>query len=260
MRYEARAAGPDQPEYPVPGAQIDYYFAAQPAGEVKVEILDAGGKPLRTISSEDPAPRGAGGQDMRAPARFSGGFTRVAARAGLNRLVWDLRHTAGNSGAAGPLVTPGKYQVRLTAAGTSQTRTLEVRIDPRVAADGVTQADLQEQADLLLKIRDTLVDARRLQERLDSAMQKEGLKPPAPPGPGESPTAIKYASPLQAAWAKLVNAPGPYPQIMLIDQLQNVARMLGQGDQKPGKDAWDRYNDLRKELNAIKSEVDKISP
>jgi len=32
---------------------------------------------------------------------------------------------------------------------------------------------------------------------------------------------------------------------MLIDQFFNIARMLDQADQRPGKDAWDRYNDSR---------------
>ena len=36
--------------------------------------------------------------------------------------------------------------------------------------------------------------------------------------------------------------------------------MLGQADEKPGKDAWDRYNDLMKELGAIKAEVDTLTP
>jgi hypothetical protein len=38
---------------------------------------------------------------------------------------------------------------------------------------------------------------------------------------------------------------------MLIDQLSNVARMLGQADQKPGRDAWQRYADLMKAWEAV---------
>ena len=45
---------------------------------------------------------------------------------------------------------------------------------------------------------------------------------------------------------------------MLIDQFSNIARMIGQADQKPGKDAWDRYNDLMKELAAIKAELARL--
>ena len=49
---------PDQPEYPAAGARIDYYLAS-PSGEVKLEILDAAGKVVRSYSSEA---RAAGGR------------------------------------------------------------------------------------------------------------------------------------------------------------------------------------------------------
>ena len=39
---------------------------------------------------------------------------------------------------------------------------------------------------------------------------------------------------------------------MLISQFQNIARMVGQADQKVGKDAVDRYNDLMKELRSCR--------
>ena len=42
---------------------------------------------------------------------------------------------------------------------------------------------------------------------------------------------------------------------MLVSQLQNVQRMVGSADQKVGKDATDRYNDLVKELQAIQAEL-----
>jgi hypothetical protein len=42
---------------------------------------------------------------------------------------------------------------------------------------------------------------------------------------------------------------------MLIDQFSAVARMLGQADQKPGRDAYERFEDLAKELEALKTEA-----
>ena len=38
------------------------------------------------------------------------------------------------------MVPPGKYSVRLTAGGQTITRTFELKSDPRVATDGVTDA------------------------------------------------------------------------------------------------------------------------
>jgi hypothetical protein len=50
-----------------------------------------------------------------------------------------------------------------------------------------------------------------------------------------------------------------YPPPMLIDQFSNIARMLGQADQKPGRDAFLRYDDLMKEMAAIKAELVKLA-
>ena len=53
--------------------------------------------------------------------------------------------------------------------------------------------------------------------------------------------------------------PGIYTQGMLIDQLQNVQRMITQADQKVGKDAYDRYNDLVKEMASLEAQLKKLS-
>lgn len=186
-------------------------------------------------------------------------MTQVPKKTGMNRFLWDLRHAGPEGGGAGPLVVPGKYSVKMTAGAWTQTVPLVVKVDPRVTQSGVTQADLQEQLDLGLKIRDALTESRQLQQRLVQAMEKAGVKPPPPPGPGQSPSSVKYDHPLQGLYARLVTAGGVYPQPMLIDQFSNIQRMIGGADQKIGKDAWDRYNDCLKELNAIKGETDKTA-
>jgi inorganic triphosphatase YgiF len=55
----------------------------------------------------------------------------------------------------GPKALPGQYQVRLTVLGKSYTAPLEIQPDPRLK---ITQADLQKQFDLLVKIRDRFTD------------------------------------------------------------------------------------------------------
>ena len=264
-RYDPSAGRPDRPEYPLVGARLDYYLASAPDGDITLEILDAAGSVVRKYTSAAPAEGQTGGQGMRA-ARFGMVAQNLPKKAGHNRFPWDLRtvgpwdRATSSGGPGGPMVVPGKYQVRLTAGQVVQTRTVEVALDPRVVADGVTQADLAELYDLNVKVRDAISEGRRLQQRLSAAMEKANVRPPAAPGPGQWVSAAKYDHPLQALWARVVTAPGPYPQPMLLDQLQNIARMLGQAEQKPGKDAWDRYNDLMKELAAVKAGADKVAP
>ena len=127
------------------------------------------------------------------------------------------------------MVAPGKYQVRLTAGSWSDTKPLELKIDPRLAADGITQADLEAQTAFLLKVRDAIADARKL--------------------------ATSFKESRTDLYEKLVTADVTYPQPMLIDQLSNVARMVGQADQKVGKEALARLDDLLKELDQIKAAV-----
>jgi hypothetical protein len=243
MRYAPTAASPDQPQYPPPGAIIDYYLAGEPSEDLKLEITDGRGTIIRSFTAQagGPAPAAA------APSmqgRRGGGSAPLAKREWHNRFVWDLRY-GGAAGAPGPLAVPGTYQARLSVGEWSQTRPLEVRIDPRVAAAGVTQADLQEQLDLALKVRDAIADARTLGARLTAARQ--ALKPGTP-----------NARALEALVARVVTADIVYPQPMLIDQLSNVARMIGQADQKVGRDAFARFDDLTKALAAVKAEAAKL--
>jgi hypothetical protein len=240
MRYSPSGGSPDQPQYPPPGATIDYYLAGEPADELRLEILDGKGETVRSFAAR----RGA---EAPAPAqgrRRGGSSAPLTRREWHNRFVWDLRYE-GAAGAPGPIVAPGSYQVRLSVGEWSQSRPLEVRIDPRVAAAGVTQVDLQEQLELSLKVRDAIADAQALASKLAEA--RRAAAPNAPAGKS-----------LQALLDRVVTADAVYPQPMLIDQLANVARMIGQADQKVGRDAFTRFDDLMKDLTAIKAEAGKL--
>jgi paraquat-inducible protein B len=79
----------------------------------------------------------------------------------MNRFAWDLRYESpvkipgafySGTGPVGPLAVPGRYQVRVTANGQSQTQPLELRMDPRVK--NVSAADLQKELDLGLRVRE----------------------------------------------------------------------------------------------------------
>jgi hypothetical protein len=82
----------------------------------------------------------------------------------LNRFVWDLRCEEAHrvpgyylweygAGARGPVVAPGKYQVKLTVGSETQVAPLEVKLDPRVK---VSEADLAAQFSMQMQIHDEL--------------------------------------------------------------------------------------------------------
>ena len=65
------------------------------------------------------------------------------------------------AGPMGPEVIPGRYQVRMTVDGKSQTRDFDISMNPRSAAAGVTVADLQARLDLATRIRDRVTPPTR---------------------------------------------------------------------------------------------------
>jgi len=246
VHYQPSLGRPDAPEYPPAGARIDYYLAA-PAGDVTLDILDAAGKAGRSYSN---APRAAALAGRGGGRRGSGLPTALPTKVGTNRFVWDLRYPGGAAGSAdgegggfggqGPLAAPGIYKARLTAAGVTRTETFTVKIDPRIAKDGITAADLAEQTKFALKVRDALADARQLAQRVRRAVdEKRGDQ-----------------ARLQAVLDRLNTKTGPYEDQMFIDQMSNVGRETGQADQKVGASAYERFNQLMKEWASIKADAD----
>src|SRR5439155_2415591 len=114
-----------------------YWLKTRPAGEVTLEFLDAAGKPVNKFSTrEDPRPPAEDEEGPRLPPP-----ARVTAQAGLNRFVWNLRYPdaasfpgmillAGTT--SGPRASPGRYTVKLTVNGHSETQSFEVMKDPRL--------------------------------------------------------------------------------------------------------------------------------
>jgi hypothetical protein len=248
VRYVAMGNTPTEPQYPPPGAFIDYYFPSKPDGEVKLEIATAAGKLVQGFTIEKGAESSPSTATTMRGRETVFPSARLSNEPGMHRFSWDLRYpgplTASGRHGAGPLVAPGKYQAKLSAGAWSEIRTFEVKIDPRVAADGVTQAHLQEQLDFNLKLIATMNDARQLANALAAAAKEKGSS--------------DDAKPLREAHARFVTAGGAYPQPMLIDQLANIYRMTNAADQRIGRDAIARYDDLLKEFAALKAEVARL--
>jgi hypothetical protein len=249
MHYAASSGRPDRPEFPPVGARIDYYLP-NPSGDVKLEILDAAGKVVREYTSVARAGAPAGGRG--GGGRRGGNLpSTLPIKPGMNRFVWDLRYPGGPAGGGdgegggfggnGPIVAPGAYRARLTASGVTKTESFTVKIDPRVAKDGVTVADLAEQTKFALKVRDQLAEARQLAARVRQALDAKRGDQTA----------------LQNLYARLVTKTGPYEDQMFVDQLSNVGREIGQADQKVGASAYERLADLQKEWASIKAEADR---
>ena len=144
------------------------------------------------------------------------------------------------------MVAPGHYQVRLTVDNVSQTRELEVRIDPRVFADGISPADLQAQEELSLQIRDAIVAGGA------AAWELETLR-------GEVSQGSADAERVEEIWNELVTRrTGSYPPPMLLDQIDYLYGMVTKADSRPSRDAYTRYAELKEMLDALLEEVRQL--
>ena len=164
---ESMPNDPTVGQNPPYGASLDYFLKAAPRGQVKLAILDANGKTVRTLAAS------------RQP--------------GINRVWWDLRfdptrqirlrtepmyaseiplNPQGWRPAPGErpfslLAPPGAYTVKLTVAGKDYTEPLKVLKDPH--SNG-TEGDIQIQTKLLTSLSGTL------NNMVDAVNQIESLR------------------------------------------------------------------------------------
>jgi photosystem II stability/assembly factor-like uncharacterized protein len=142
-------------------ALIDFSLKAAPHGTVQMEIADASGTVIRELHPSAVAGLNRVAWDMRyAPPRLAALRTTPPE----NPHIWEeprfrgkdtrpVTHWGLDPAQVGPIVAPGRYTVKLTVDGQTQTQPLEIVRDPKVAS---TDADLEASVKLQLRIRDDL--------------------------------------------------------------------------------------------------------
>jgi photosystem II stability/assembly factor-like uncharacterized protein len=248
-------------QYPLPGAQIDYYLAEAPTDDLVMEILDGTGKIIRKFTSstgtEAPPPDAADAppsEEGEGGPRIRSGPTRLDKAAGPHRFIWDLRYPGPwmnanrPEGPNGPTAVPGNYSVRLTAGAWSETKPLSIVEDPRITKTGVTVTDLQEQFDHNVKVRDLVTSVNQTVSRVRTSMQSLA----------GSPANAETLAKLKDLAASLITPPIRYSKPGLQTHITYLYSLTSATDQKIGRDAIERYNALKKELDARIAELTKI--
>jgi photosystem II stability/assembly factor-like uncharacterized protein len=269
---------------PPDGALIRYWLKERPTGDpstgsgqapstgagqgVSLTILDEAGNELRTFKpkseKEEGEPRPAAPAGGPEEKEEEGPFLPV--RAGLNHFSWNLRAadaakiaTKGGDqpGVTGPVVPPGAYQVRLQVGDETQTVSFRVLPDPRV---GATQADLEAQYDLLLRVRgkhselnQAVNQIRTIRTQVDGWVKRARER--------EDGTAIAEAAKglkaqLDAVEGELlqVKAQGMqdtlnYP-VKLNTKLASLGGAVASADARPARQMVDLYDDLVARIDA----------
>ncbi|MEJ2540135.1 MAG: hypothetical protein P8188_09215 [Gemmatimonadota bacterium] len=244
-RFGGAQQGPQvEPQWAPNGLTVDYWVPEGLTADLSLSVLDDDGEVLRTYSTGGPGMRQVEDQGMRAPFTRMEGTARLTTRPGMNRFVWDFTSAGAAGRGSGPVVPPGRYEVQLAVGDRVLSRTARVVVDPRVAADGVTQADLEEQYALSRAILETLAEAREVDERVQRGLQ------------GAQGDAREGFQGLDRRLNTLEE--GSYQTPMLLDQLSYLYSMLGRADQKPGRDAYVRHQELETELEAIRRELERL--
>jgi len=249
-------------QYPLAGAMIDYYVASAPAGEITLDVLDGSGKVIRKFTSSAPpgderttdAETG-GGDDEDGGFRIRSGPTRLDKSGGMHRFTWDLRYPGpwiSNSrpeAPNGPVAAPGKYALRLTVGSWTSTQPLTVIEDPRVVKTGVTTADLREQFDHNLRVRDMVSEVNKAVARVRAA--QASLRDAAG-GSGDK------LSQLNDLASRLITPPIRYSKPELQTHITYLYSLTNATDQKIGHDAVGRYQELRKELDEMMAALNQV--
>ena len=268
------------------GATITYLLR-KPAEKLTIEVLDAKGQIAQTIQGAPPAGRGgrgrgeAGGRGETAAAetpegegggggRGRGGPPTASLAPGLNRITWNLAYPGATTfpgmvlwGATtnGPAAVPGNYQVRLTVDGKSQTQPLVVKRHPLRTA---TDADLQEQFDLAIRIRDKVTEAN------NAVIQIRNIKREVADRLTKSPDAqLKSAgdrlttnlSAVEEEIYQVKNQSGQDPlnfPIKINNRLASLLRVVNTGDGKPIANAEPILKDLSAELKVQTDRLAKV--
>jgi photosystem II stability/assembly factor-like uncharacterized protein len=246
-QLSGRGANPDYDAYPT-GALIYFYLSETWEDEpVTLEILDDQDNIVRTFSSDSAKKEG---------------VETFEIQEGLNRFEWDLNYKGpftvedlvtmvmGNP-AQGPEAVPDTYKVRMKAGEWEDTKSFELKADPRWE---VTTEDLRQTheltvqiADMISKFQHAIEQLRSVREQIKSIVEKTNDKSEEIHKQAE-----KLTQMLTAFEDKLINnkmESGQDPIGMerkLSNRMGRLYQVVRGHDAKPTSGMKERFTDLRK--------------
>jgi hypothetical protein len=173
----------------------------------------------------------------------------------MHRFTWDLRYTGGWMSATqpqatnGPVAAPGTYTVELSSGSWTVKQPLTIAEDPRVTADGVTTADLAAQLEFQLKALALLSDVNHAVARVRAAQAK--MK-------AEKTEDSDQARQLKVIADKLITPTIRYSQPALQTHVAYLYSEDNRTDQRVGHDAIERYAILRKQVDSIAADLNRV--
>ena len=243
---------PADPIRKIYNAEFQYYLK-NPADSLSIEVLDAGGKVIQTFrakKTDKPA----------TPER--GRPTPPSLNAGLNKFSWNLRYPGSTvfdgmiiwsaRPQNGPVAPVGAYKVRFRCGAYTQEYGFNIRMNPNL--EGVSEADLKEQFDLAIRIRDkvsmaneAVIRIREVKKELDQKIEKADAS--AQPA---LKTLRENLSDIEEDLYQVRNQSSQDPlnfPIKLNNRLASLQRSVETGDGRPTNGAYKVFEELSKELD-----------
>jgi photosystem II stability/assembly factor-like uncharacterized protein len=255
-------------------AAIDYNLK-KPAEKVTIEILDSRDQVVRTFvgSPEDDKRRTAGSGGSDEGESFGPPAPRPPGRkAGTNRFTWDLRYPGATvfegmilwsaRAEVGPLSPPGNYRVRLTVDGQSQTQRFAIRKDPRLT--NVPDADLVEQFDLAMKVRDKTSEAnqmviliRDVKKQITERSEKSRDRAVSDAGRSFSQKLTAIEEEVYQVRNRSNQDPLNFP-IKLNNQIAALRRSIETGDGRPTSQSYVVFKELSAQLDVLRVKLNGL--
>ena len=233
-------------ENPAPGLSVNFYFQNKPDSSMnaRMDFLDENYKLIKSFYSNTD-------KDS----------IKLKIKRGMNVMNWDMRYPDAeklegiilwNDGLSGPMAPPGKYYLKMVVDKDSMMQSFQLRKPGNVSA---SDADLKEQFDLAIKVRDKVSavhkavgNIRSIRSQLNAAVDKVGkdstlkkMLSIEKDSINKKITAIEealYQTKLKAN-QDILNYP-----IMLNDKLAGIYSIVNSGSAKPPRQCYEVFDQL----------------
>ncbi len=242
-RYRPSGVGSEiEHNYPAPSVIVDYFLPNKLDSTLVVSIENAAGKTVRTFTNKNISNKEITTRNMSTEEFTYSVNSKLKTTKGTHRFRWDMRHAGAwdkdksKAYRRGPFVAPGKYTIVFNLGNQVLRQSFELLPDPRVLKEGISVKDMQQQEALALQIVDLLSQAKKEANKIEKKLKTDK---------GNEKVVLENLK------NSLVQTKGRYTQPKLISQINYLLGIVNRADQLPGKDAFERYEELVKELEGL---------
>lgn len=216
------------------------FYLAEDTENIELRIESADGENIMKFSADGPG--------------------QLKPKQGFNRVYWDMRtygpESKGPRPSRGPKVVPARYKIVLKVNDLEFKTNLEILPDPMLTKDGATFSDYSDQYKLSKDLVQLSTESSFLTKKIEEDINKINLKSELGKRLNKKEKLLLIE--LNRLKDYLVTDKGAYPQPKLNDQIRYLYSMISRADQKPGNDAYIRYEELMNELLTIQDTYKKV--